>query len=266
MSRGSAPTGGNERAHRAGIEAPRIRASRRVRPRLLPTLAAIAAVTVCAAAGHWQQGRMHAKEGLREQLDAAGRAEPVPLASLPPDADWAALRFRPVIATGEYLASRQILIDNKVHAGRAGYHVVTPMKLADGRVVLVNRGWTPQGASRSSVPAAVPPAGVRSVRGRVAIPAAEYFELRPEAPAGPVWQNLDPARFGTATGIAVLPVVVEATVAPMPNDGFDRAWPAPDFGIETHRIYMVQWYSFALLTAILWLWFNRPQSARAGDG
>ena len=48
-------------------------------------------------------------------------------------------------------------------------------------------------------------------------------------------QNLDPARFAAATGLDVLPVVVEATEAPIPDDGLVRAWPAPDFGIDTHR-------------------------------
>jgi cytochrome oxidase assembly protein ShyY1 len=48
----------------------------------------------------------------------------------------------------------------------------------------------------------------------------------------------------------------------VPDDGLVRAWPAPDFGIDTHRIYMVQWYAFALLATLLWLWFHRPRAAR----
>ena len=47
---------------------------------------------------------MQAKEALRAQYDAAARAAPVALASLPADADWTALRYRPVVATGEYVA------------------------------------------------------------------------------------------------------------------------------------------------------------------
>ncbi len=233
---------------------------RRHRPRLVPTLAAVAAVAVCIAAGHWQQGRMHAKEALRAQYDDAARAAPVSLASLPAGADWTALRYRPVTATGEYLAQQQIFIDNKVQAGRVGYHVVTPLRLADGRIVLVDRGWIPQHASRSEVPAAPPPSGEVTVRGRLALAPSAYLELKPDSAAGPVRQNLDPARFAAATGLAVLPAIVEATVAPVPDDGLVRAWPAPDFGIETHRIYMVQWYSFALLAALLWLWFHRPRT------
>src|SRR5580765_6591119 len=102
------------------------------RPRPLPTLAAIAAIVVCIAAGNWQRERLHAKEALRAQLDHAARVDPVALAALADDADWAALRYLPVVATGEFIAGRQILIDNKVHAGRAGYAVVTPLVLGDG--------------------------------------------------------------------------------------------------------------------------------------
>lgn len=236
------------------------------RVRLLPTLAAIVVVTVCVAAGTWQWQRMHAKEALRAEFDAAARADPVSFASLPAETDWAALRFRQVVATGEYLASRQILIDNRVYAGRAGYHVVTPMVLSDGRWVLVNRGWIAQGASRSMLPAAVPPAGVVSVRGRIAWPSARYLELRSEPAPGTVWQNLDPGRFASATGLAVIPAVIEATAAPAPDDALIRDWPAPDFGIETHWIYMMQWYAFALVAVVLWIVFNRPRSSRARDG
>jgi len=242
------------------------RVLRRTRPRFVPTLAAIAVVALCVAAGNWQRGRMHAKEALRAQLDAAASAEPVDVVSLPAGSDWPALRYRPVTATGEYVAHRQILIDNKIHAGRAGYQVVTPMSLADGRVILVNRGWIAQGASRSVLPAMAPPSGIVSVRGRLAIPTAGYLELRGETPAGPVWQNLDPRRFADATGIKVLPAVIEATVAPVPEDGLVRDWPEPDFGIDQHRIYMVQWYAFALLAAVLWAWFRWRRSAPAGDG
>ena len=99
--------------------------------RLLPTVAMVAAVAVCIAAGNWQRGRMSQKEALGERLAAAAVA---PLVPLPADVgDWSTWRFRRVELAGRYDAPRQIMIDNKVHAGRAGYHVVTPLVLTDGR-------------------------------------------------------------------------------------------------------------------------------------
>ena len=244
----------------------RARAGRRYRPRVLPTLAALVAVVVCVAAGNWQQRRMHSKEELRAQYEAARAQPPVGLAAVPRNADWSSLRYREVAAIGNYLGDRQVLIDNRVMAGRAGFHVVTPLAMKDGRVVLVDRGWIPQQASRSVLPQAPPPPGEVTVKGRLSIPGAGYLELKPDVASGPVRQNLDPARFAAETGLDVLPAVVEATEAPIPDDGLARAWPAPDFGIDTHRIYMMQWYAFALLAALLWLWFHRPRVLRGPDG
>ena len=262
MSRSETPAdGGRTRPMRDAAPA---QARRRFRPRALPTLAALIAIVVCVAAGTWQRERFHAKEALRARFDAAARAEPVALASLASDADWTALRYLPAVATGEFVASGQILIDNRVHAGRTGYDVVTPLALADGRMVLVDRGWTAQFASRSRLPDVPPPQGITSVRGRIAIP-PDYLELQRVPPAGVVWQNLDPARYAAATGLRVLPIVIEATAAPAPDDGLIREWPLPDLGAERHRIYMVQWYAFAAVAAALCLWFHRPRRAPHGD-
>jgi surfeit locus 1 family protein len=228
-------------------------------------VAAVVAVAVFVAAGQWQGRRMHEKEMLRAQLDAAAAQPPLPLSALGPDADWEALRYREVVLSGAYAARLQVLVDNRVHEGRAGYHVVTPLALADGRTILVNRGWAPQGASRAAPPAAPPPAGSVTVVGRIATPAAGFLELGSAAPAGNVWQNLDPARFTAATGVAVLPVIVEATRAPVPDDGLVRDWPPPDFGIEKHRIYMVQWYAFAGLALVLWIVVPLRSGARRAD-
>src|SRR5262249_31614831 len=153
----------------------------------------------------------------------------------------------------EFDARGQILIDNKVHAGRAGYDVVTPLKLDGGAVVLVDRGWTPGGPTRALLPEAPPPAGPVEVEGRVNFAPARYLELRADPSPGRVWQNLDPERYARATGMAVLPVIVEQTRAPVPPDALAREWPAPDFGVDTHRVYMLQWYAFALLAAVLWV-------------
>jgi len=224
---------------------------------LLPTLGMVAVVVLCVAAGNWQRGRMAQKEALAARLAAAAAA---PVVALPAGVDdWPAWRFRQVELAGRYDAARQILIDNKVHAGRAGYHVVTPLLLEDGRAVLVNRGFAAGGATRAELPASRPPAGEVRVAGRINLPSRDYVELAQAPPQGVVWQNLDPARFSAATGLLVLPIVVEATAG---DDRLVRDWPRPDAGTEKHRIYMVQWYAFAALAFGLWAWFTLIRSKR----
>jgi surfeit locus 1 family protein len=237
--------------------------ARRYRPRLLPTVATVAGIALFVTAGQWQQGRMEQKQALRAQFDEAVAMAP---AALPRDAsDWSAWRYRPIAAEGVFDAAKQILIDNKVNEGRAGYHVVTPLVLRDGRAVLIDRGWIAAGETRAQLPTAPPPAGDVTVRGRVNIPTANYVELSRDAPAGVVWENLDPSRFAARTGLSVLPIVVEQTAPTGATDTLVRNWPAPDFGIEKHRIYMMQWYLFAATAAGLWLYFNlrRPHGQEA---
>lgn len=223
----------------------------------MPTAAALATVVLCVAAGNWQHRRMQEKEALQDTMRQAASMAPVAL----PVAvgDWSAWRFRQVSATGEYDARHQILIDNKVHAGRVGFDVVTPLRLADGRTVLIDRGWIGVGASRATLPAPPPPAGTVTVNGRIDVPRRNYFELgATSAPTGALWQHLDPARFAQATGIDVPPIVVEATDAAS-SAGLAADFPVPDAGIDTHLSYMVQWYTFAAMAAGLWAWFTfRP--------
>src|SRR5215468_2687530 len=107
MSHGGTPTGTQDDHSTAKVESARARA---FRPRALPTLAAIIAIVVCVAAGTWQRERFHAKEALRARFDAAARAEPVALATVATDSDWAELRYLAVVASGEFVASQQILV------------------------------------------------------------------------------------------------------------------------------------------------------------
>lgn len=220
---------------------------------LIPTIGMILIVAVCITAGNWQRSRMHEKQTLRAQLDAAIGA---PAIALPSGAmDWNSLRFRPVNLAGSFIAQRQFLLDNKVHRGKVGFEVITPFKLDDARVVLVNRGFVAGGATRSDLPRVPVPAGEVNVQGRIAIPARGYFELGPDDNAQ-VQQHLDPSRYAATTGIAVLPIVIEATAPTGADDALLREWPEPDTGVAMHRGYMVQWYTFAALALGLWLWFT----------
>ena len=202
--------------------------------------------------GNWQRHRGAEKEALREQYELAARQPPLELTA---STDAAALRFRPVRASGEFDGRRQVLIDNKVRAGRPGFDVVTPLKLAGAeRYVLVDRGWIALGAHRSELPQAPPPAGAIRVEGRINLPPAHYLELKTDAGPGPIRQNLDIDRLAAATGLALLPFVIEQSGDA--GDSLVRDWPRPDFGIEQHWSYMLQWYSLAGLGIVLWVALN----------
>lgn len=230
--------------------------------RVLPTVAAILVTALCLAAANWQWHRMEYKEDLRARYERAIALPALDNAGLPrAAADWTALRYRPVQLTGSFEAARQILLDNRVQAGQVGYEVVAPLRLTDGRVVLVDRGWVAQGRTRTEIPPVPPPAGVVTVTGTLELPAQDYVALGSERP-GVVWQHLDLARYAAVTGLTPLPLLVRETAPASAADTLVRMRDDPDFGIDTHRMYMLQWLAFAMTTVVFWAVAHRPRRWR----
>lgn len=229
----------------------------RFRPTRWPTLGAIALIVATLLLGNWQRHRAAEKTALQAQYDAMRAAGPAPITAFLGELRErpAALRYRALTLRGEYEGAQQIYLDNRVHEGRAGYEVVTPFRI-EGVVerVLVDRGWIAQGASRAQLPFVPTAKGVREIVGRVNLPPQHYVELaRQEAPTV-LWQNLDIARLSAHSGLPLLPIVIE--LDERERDGLVRAWPEPNFGREQHVSYMVQWYSLAALTLVLYVALN----------
>jgi hypothetical protein len=104
---------------------------------------------------------------LRFALDPALPA--VPLGTAP--AEGSDRRYLRVTARGRYDSRHRLLLDNQVRRGRAGYRVLTPLRMeGDPRVLLVDRGWVPLGASRDELPAVAVSTEPRRVRGALAPP------------------------------------------------------------------------------------------------
>src|SRR5580700_326023 len=114
-----------------------------VRRRILTlTLGALAGFAVLIGLGTWQVERLHWKEGLIAQRTAAVSAPP---AELPRALEAARpLAFHRIQARGLFLHDHEILLHAiERQRGAAGYLVLTPLRLDDGSVVLVERGWVP---------------------------------------------------------------------------------------------------------------------------
>lgn len=171
----------------------------------------------------------------------SGRAE---------DKRTAAAAEKRVALRGTLVARHTLFLDNKIHRGRAGYHVVQPLRLVDGGHVLVNRGWVAAGPSRDRLPEVKTPAGEVAIEGvRLArFPRAMSAGPRPE---GRVWQNLEFDEFAAWSGLPLEPYGLEQHSAL--EDGLEREWPRADAAVDKHRSYALQWYSLAALSVALFL-------------
>jgi surfeit locus 1 family protein len=221
-------------------------------PGIWPTLGAALLIALTLSLARWQTNRGDEKAALQRLLEARFAETPVVLTGSVPSAE--PLVYRHVRAAGEWIAEGQVFIDNQVLEGRAGYHVITPLRISpQGDAVLVNRGWIARGPDYPRPPAVPVPSGPVKVSGTATVPPRRVLELAPDTVAGNVWQNLSIERYRARTKIAALPVVV---LADSPAPGLAPVRERPDTGIARHREYALTWLSLAITALALWLGLN----------
>lgn len=223
-----------------------------VRARWSLTLLAAAAVVTFVGLGRWQWDRGVERRAQWEDFDATGPA-------LPADSrDLGALpRFQRVALTGRYDTGHQFVLDNRTREGRAGYEVLTPLELGDGRAVLVNRGWLPFSGYRDRFPnVAFEGRASEVVTGRLdRLPSAGLASGRAAPGPGDDWPKLvsfpSMEQLAGALGRELEPwIVLLDERAP---HGFARAWRPPGLEPARHFSYAVQWWGLAALAATLWI-------------
>ena len=221
-------------------------------PRAVPTVAALVMVALTFSLGRWQANRAGEKAGRQALLESRVAEAPLTLTGGVRSAED--LLFRRVHLEGRFVPAGQIFVDNRIHGGRAGFHVLTPLALkGDGPLVLVNRGWVARTAAYPAPPDVPVPAGEQSVEGLATIPSTRFVELSGDTVAGTVWQNLSIERYARQAGREVLPVVV---LAATPAPGLAAVTEKPDAGIAKHREYSLTWFSLAATVAALWVGLN----------
>lgn len=228
------------------------------------TLAALAAVLATARLGLWQLDRAAQKTTLAAAIDERARL-PALEAAAALDAPLDAIVHRRVRLHGQWLATHTVWLENRQMDARPGFFAVTPLKLDDGRALLVQRGWAPRDAQdRTRLPALPTPTGSVEVQGRIAPPPARLYEFD-GADTGPIRQNLDLDAFARETGLELLPWSVLQSGPVLPDDGLRREWPAPDTGVAKHQGYAFQWFGLSTLVVILYVWYQfiQPRRRRA---
>jgi surfeit locus 1 family protein len=202
---------------------------------------------VFASLGQWQLRRADASRVTRGQFE--GGLSESPLAALPTSLTEAD-RFRRVEVRGEYRAQPQFLLDNMLHNGVAGYHVLTPLRLPGRREhVLVNRGWVPAGGDRRVLPDVAVGSETRAVAGRLERLPRPGMRLGAEASNGAggevvVLQYPTAAELARRLGAAVYDY--ELLLDAAAPDGYVREWQAPGVAPERHLAYAGQWLALAI--------------------
>ncbi|MBP6366589.1 MAG: SURF1 family protein [Nitrosomonas sp.] len=203
--------------------------------------------------GKWQLSRADEKDARYELLDQYSKQPAIKL----PDTSVKLEEFlyREIEVEGEFQTEHTIFLDNKTYHGRAGYHIITPLKIASSQLsVVINRGWIATGNDRSILPKITEIKEKVRIIGTVVSPEIKSFTLSDENPISVVWNNFNLQQYQKATGLELQPLLV--LQKDKMDDGLIRDWTKPNSGASKNTGYAVQWFSLAVTTIIIFLALN----------
>ncbi len=205
------------------------------------------------ALGNWQLERRGWKLDLIARVEQRVHAAP---AAVPGPDQWPQVsaqrdEYRRVRLAGTFLHDLETLVQASTGLG-VGYWVLTPLKTADGLVVLINRGFVPperrDRASRGG------PGGPVTVIGllRLTEPGGTY--LRRNDPASDRWYSRDVSAISAARGLTgCAPFFIDAEAA-TPHESGGQTFPIGGLTVtafrNAHLVYAVTWYALALMVAV----------------
>jgi surfeit locus 1 family protein len=237
--------------------------SRIFSPSWFSVVLTLALLPVFIKLGLWQLHRAEEKRALM-QAAAAGRQHTLvytssAAASLP--------RYQQVSVTGRYLPHMQMLLDNMPSSqGQPGYRVWTPLMMADGQIIVIDRGWLPLGATRQQLPDVSVGDAPRTVVGlldelpRPGTRAGDAGIVQDRWPQVLNYPTLNELQSLFSASLASRILLLNTDQA----DGYERKWQI-DLGFtpERHVAYAAQWFGFAVTLLVIFFVVNlkRPTAS-----
>jgi surfeit locus 1 family protein len=196
------------------------------------------------ALGFWQLARNHHKQTLVREARTA-YAAPAPDVS----ANDIQTGGR-VQASGRYDPSHDIVLRNRVHNGKDGHDILTPLVLADGSAVMVDRGWVGTAAT-GTVDTQRGPVVVRGLA-RASSPLSTQDAVTTTAGELSL-PRVDLTRIAQGLPKRLQPIWIEAQSQSPPPSAAAPALPEPPPPDQVnHMQYAIEWFSFAAIGIIGW--------------
>ncbi len=214
-----------------------------------PLVLGLAGCAILVSLGIWQLQRLAWKEGVLATIAAKMAA---PAVTVPLHPDPAADRYLPVAIAGGLTGEEALVLTSLPERG-PGFRVIAVLATADGRRLLVDRGFLPEAARRTPRP----PRQIR-IAGNLHWP--DEVDSYTPAPGQGLWYARDVPALAAALGTEPLLIVSRSET----GDGITP------LGVDTsgipnnHLGYAVQWFGLAIVWAgmtLLYLWRIRHRQA-----
>jgi surfeit locus 1 family protein len=233
------------------------------------TVLVLVAVVTMVALGFWQLRRLHSvrEDNARVRARLAQPVEPLQFV-LGPGASPSSVTYRRVSVTGRYDRVSEILLRNRSLNGEPGSHELTPLRMADGRGVVVDRGWIPVDLTAEQEEQTRPVLEPVTVVG-VLFPSERKSVFVPSIPPeGRVTTipRVDVARIGKQLEYPVVPLYLRLERQTPPQAGELPVPPGqPDLSEGPHLSYAIQWFLFATVATGTYVALMRRERRRKLD-
>lgn len=203
--------------------------------------------------GFWQLERAQEKKGMLKEQAKLAKLAPLRWEK----ADALPKQYQRLRVEGRYLR-QTFFLDNQHYQHQFGYHVIKPLLLRTGNVLLIDRGWIAGELSRQHLPEVVIPENNRQVKGSVYYPSEKNWVLgqvleKKEANKY-IIERVDTKLISQLLHKSVYPFIIR-----LDNDGRSglvREWPIVAMPPERHYAYAVQWFAIATVVLILFIALN----------
>ncbi len=203
---------------------------------VLGAVFAFTAAALCVRLGFWQLARLDVRRARNAEILAARRQPPLELRGRDVRADEA--HDRRIHARGIYDWTHERVWPGRTWDGAPGVALLTPLRLADGAVVFVDRGFVPSADARHVDRAAWREPDTANIVG-----------LGQAAPRDR--GDVNPAALGDSLPYPVLPFVVQLVPADLrATRPTPLRWRVPTPTGGPHLSYAIQWFSFAVIIVI----------------
>jgi surfeit locus 1 family protein len=169
------------------------------RPFLWLTIVTLPTFLVLIGLGSWQLQRLQWKNELISRFEARLAADTIAIPTV--NADLDDLEFRSLALDGVFRHDKETFLTGRTYEGNAGFHVVTPLLLGDGRTILVNRGWVSEDYRDPAKRVFSQIDGRTSVAGILRRPGVKGYFVPENEPENGFWFTLVPSQINQHLGL-----------------------------------------------------------------
>lgn len=224
------------------------------KPELIPLLFIICATLLLVSLGTWQVERLAWKNALVADIEKAQSLPPLTELPQAPGTD-----YRNVMLRGRFLHDKSMHTIGAAPGTQGisgnGFHVLTPFILADNRIILVDRGWSPLDKESR-------PEGTQTISGILRPPHPKHLFAPENRPDKNIWFSDNFAAMGHFTNLTLAPFIVqivgkqERNIYPVPSDGHIVLR-------NDHLQYAITWFSVALIGLVMFGFYHRIPEEKA---